>query len=37
MINIKLFRLTSGQAIELQGSASDLEKLLQTLIERSRS
>jgi predicted transport protein len=33
MSDIKLFRLTSGQATELQGSASDLEKPLQTLIE----
>jgi hypothetical protein len=31
--NIKLNRLTAGQATELQGSASDLEKLLQTPIE----
>lgn len=33
MSDIKLFRLTAGQATELQGSASDLEKPLQTLIE----
>lgn len=33
MSDIKLFRLTAGQASELQGSASDLEKPLQTLIE----
>lgn len=33
MSDIKLFRLTSGTAAELQGSASDLEKPLQTLIE----
>jgi predicted transport protein len=33
MSDIKLFRLQSGQATELQGSASDLEKPLQTLIE----
>lgn len=33
MSDIKLFRLSSGQATELQGSASDLEKPLQTLIE----
>ena len=33
MSDIKLFRLTSGTATELQGSASDLEKPLQTLIE----
>lgn len=33
MSDIKLFRLTVGQATELQGSASDLEKPLQTLIE----
>lgn len=33
MSDIKLFRLTTGQATELQGSASDLEKPLQTLIE----
>lgn len=31
--DIKLFRLTAGQATELQGDASDLEKPLQTLIE----
>jgi predicted transport protein len=33
MSDIKLFRLASGIATELQGSASDLEKPLQTLIE----
>lgn len=33
MSDIKLFRLSNGQATELQGSASDLEKPLQTLIE----
>lgn len=33
MSDIKLFRLASGNATELQGSASDLEKPLQTLIE----
>jgi predicted transport protein len=33
MSDIKLFRLTCGIASELQGSASDLEKPLQTLIE----
>lgn len=33
MSDIKLFRLVSGTAAELQGSASDLEKPLQTLIE----
>lgn len=33
MSDIKLFRLSDGQAAELQGSASDLEKPLQTLIE----
>ena len=33
MSDIKLFRLASGKAIELQGDASDLEKPLQTLIE----
>ncbi len=33
MSDIKLFRLTQGQVIELQGDASDLEKPLQTLIE----
>ena len=33
MSDIKLFRLISGTATELQGSASDLEKPLQTLIE----
>jgi predicted transport protein len=33
MSDIKLFRLQSGLAVELQGKASDLEKFLQTLIE----
>ena len=33
MSDIKLFRLTAGQATELQSDASDLEKPLQTLIE----
>lgn len=33
MSDIKLFRLVNGLATELQGSASDLEKPLQTLIE----
>lgn len=33
MSDIKLFRLTTGKATELQGDASDLEKPLQTLIE----
>jgi predicted transport protein len=33
MSDIKLFRLSNGQATELQGNASDLEKPLQTLIE----
>lgn len=33
MSDIKLFKLADGQAKELQGSASDLEKPLQTLIE----
>lgn len=33
MSDIKLFRLVDGQATELQGRASDLEKPLQTLIE----
>jgi predicted transport protein len=33
MSDIKLFRLQSGLATELQGDASDLEKPLQTLIE----
>lgn len=35
MSDIKLFRLHAGQAIELQGDASDLEKPLQTLIEKN--
>ena len=33
MSDIKLFRLIAGKATELQGDASDMEKLLQTLIE----
>ena len=33
MSDIKLFRLRGGQATELQGDASDLEKPLQNLIE----
>ena len=33
MSDIKLFRLHSGRATELQGDASDLEKPLQSLIE----
>lgn len=33
MSDIKLFRLQTGKAVELQGDASDLEKPLQTLIE----
>ena len=33
MSDIKLFRLQSDRAVELQGNASDLEKPLQTLIE----
>ncbi len=33
MSDIKLFRLINGQATELRGDASDLEKPLQTLIE----
>ena len=33
MSDIKLFRMIGGTATELQGSASDLEKPLQTLIE----
>lgn len=33
MSDIKLFRLHGGRAAELQGTASDLEKPLQTLIE----
>jgi predicted transport protein len=35
MSDIKLFRLQGGQATELQGDASDLEKPLQTLIEKN--
>ncbi|MGS5087081.1 DUF5655 domain-containing protein [Hydrogenophaga sp. A37] len=33
MSDIKLFRIAKGQAAELQGSASDLEKPMQNLIE----
>jgi len=33
--DIKLFRLHGGKATELQGDASDLEKPLQTLIEKN--
>jgi predicted transport protein len=33
MSDIKLFRISSGKATELQGDASDLEKPLQSLIE----
>ena len=33
MSDIKLFRLSNGLATELQGSASDLKRPLQTLIE----
>ena len=35
MSDIKLFRLQAGLATELQGDASDLEKPLQTLIEKN--
>src|SRR5260221_1686629 len=35
MSDIKLFRLTNGEASEMQGVASDLEKPLQTLIEEN--
>lgn len=35
MSDIKLFRIQSGQADELLGSASDLEKPLQTMIEEN--
>lgn len=35
MSDIKLFRLSAGQATELQGDASDLERPLQTLIEKN--
>jgi len=35
MSDIKLFQLAGGQATELQGDASDLEKPLQTLIEKN--
>lgn len=35
MSDIKLFRIQSAKAVELQGDASDLEKPLQTLIENN--
>ncbi len=35
MSDIKLFRLANGEAREMQGVASDLEKPLQTLIEKN--
>src|SRR5439155_13637679 len=35
MSDIKLFRLTEGKADEMYGVASDLEKPLQTLIEKN--
>ena len=35
MSDIKLFRLMNGSASEMHGLASDLEKPLQTLIERN--
>ena len=35
MSDIKLFHLSKGQATELQGNASDLEKPLQKLIENN--
>src|SRR5258705_12033328 len=35
MSDIKLFNFTSGKAAEMHGMASDLEKPLQTLIEKS--
>ena len=35
MSDIKLFRLTNGCAVEVQGEASDLEKPLQNLIEKN--
>lgn len=35
MSDIKLYRLTAGIATELKGDASDLEKPLQTLIEKN--
>ena len=35
MSDIKLFRLTNGNAREMRGAASDLEKPLQTLIEKN--
>ena len=37
MSAIKFFRLSAGQATELQGRAPDQEKPVQTLTERSRS
>lgn len=33
MSDIKLFRINKGQATELQGAASDLERPMQNLIE----
>ncbi len=35
MSDIKLLHLNQGQATQLQGDASDLEKPLQTLIENN--
>ena len=35
MSDIKLFRITNGNATEMRGVASDLEKPLQTLIEKN--
>lgn len=35
MSDIKLFRLSSGVAVELQGDVADLEKPLQSLIEKN--
>lgn len=35
MSDIRLFRLVDSKAAELQGEASDLEKVLQTLIEKN--
>ena len=35
MSDIKLFRITNGDATEMRGVASDLEKPLQTLIEKN--
>src|SRR2546427_340700 len=35
MSDIKLFRVTNSKAAEMQGVASDLEKPLQTLIEKN--